>query len=389
MEFVNLLYKQGSTPFAIDTLLQLLAPMAPHITAELWALRHDGEHVHERPWPVADPALAAVDTVTLVVQVNGKLRDKLEVDAGIDEAEAERLALASPKVAEALGGGDAEAGHRPPAEARQRRRVSRRAAARRLRPRRHAHRQRQPLSRPVRKAVQRALDAGIWVVAVTGRPWQWTLDIARAHRLLPTAVVSNGAALLDVETGEVQPTGLADGTVARAHGADPGPGAERELRRRRRSSRMGHEPAFYDSTYWESPHVHVGDLAELVDLRRHQARSAGSRACRRPSSPLLLDHDVTDGVAVPYHGAGEWVELLPEGVSKASGPGAAVRAARRRAATRSWPSATAGTTSPCSSGRASAWPWATPPSTCWRSPTGSCRAPHDDGVAVLLDELLG
>jgi leucyl-tRNA synthetase len=105
MEFTNLLYKQGRTDFAVDTLLQLLAPAAPHITAELWALRHDGEHVHERSWPVADPALAAVETVTMVVQVNGKLRDKFDVDAGIDAAEAERLALASAKVAEVLGGG--------------------------------------------------------------------------------------------------------------------------------------------------------------------------------------------------------------------------------------------------------------------------------------------
>jgi len=104
MEFTNLLYKRGSTPFAIDTLLQLLAPMCPHITAELWARRHDDEHVHERPWPTADPQLAAVDTVTMVVQVNGKVRDKLEVDAGIDDADAEALALASPKVVEAIGG---------------------------------------------------------------------------------------------------------------------------------------------------------------------------------------------------------------------------------------------------------------------------------------------
>jgi leucyl-tRNA synthetase len=104
MEFTNLLYKQGSTPFAIDTLLKLLAPMAPHVSAELWSLRHDGEHIHELVWPVADPELAAVDAVTMIVQVNGKLRDKLEVGAGIDEAEAERLALASPKVAEAMAG---------------------------------------------------------------------------------------------------------------------------------------------------------------------------------------------------------------------------------------------------------------------------------------------
>ena len=105
MEFTNLLYKQGTTPFAIDTLLLLLAPMCPHVTAELWSVRHDGDHIHERPWPVADATKAAVDTVTMVVQVNGKLRDKLEVGAGIDEVEAERLALASAKVVEALAGG--------------------------------------------------------------------------------------------------------------------------------------------------------------------------------------------------------------------------------------------------------------------------------------------
>src|SRR5205823_12627186 len=79
MEFTNLLYVQGSTPFAIDTLLQLLAPMAPHITAELWARRHDGQHVHERSWPVADAGMAAVDHVTMIVQVNGKVRAKLDV----------------------------------------------------------------------------------------------------------------------------------------------------------------------------------------------------------------------------------------------------------------------------------------------------------------------
>ena len=105
MEFTNLLYKRGSTPFAVDTLLLLLAPMAPHITAELWSRRHPGEHVHELSWPVADAALAAVDTVTMIVQINGKVRDKLEVGSGIDEAEAERLALASPKVIEALADG--------------------------------------------------------------------------------------------------------------------------------------------------------------------------------------------------------------------------------------------------------------------------------------------
>ena len=77
-----------------------MAPMAPHITAELWARRHDGEHVHEQPWPVADPAMLAVDTVTMVVQVNGKVRDRIEVAADIDAAEAER---AGPGLREGAG----------------------------------------------------------------------------------------------------------------------------------------------------------------------------------------------------------------------------------------------------------------------------------------------
>jgi leucyl-tRNA synthetase len=102
MEFTNLLYKRGSTPFAVDTLLLLMAPMVPHITAELWERRHPGEYVHDQRWPVADPDLARVDTVTMIVQVNGKLRDRLEVAADIDAAEAERLALASARVSELL-----------------------------------------------------------------------------------------------------------------------------------------------------------------------------------------------------------------------------------------------------------------------------------------------
>ena len=98
MEFTNLLYKKGTTPEAVDTLLKLMAPMTPHITAELWDSRHAGGDVHAQRWPQADPDLAKLQTVTMVVQVNGKVRDRIEVDPGIDEAEAERLALASKKV---------------------------------------------------------------------------------------------------------------------------------------------------------------------------------------------------------------------------------------------------------------------------------------------------
>jgi leucyl-tRNA synthetase len=109
MEFTNLLYKwvqaDGTVPDQpVDTLLLLLAPMAPHVTAELWERRHPGGHVHAQPWPTYDRALATALTETMVVQVNGKVRDRIEVDAGIDAAEMERLALASPKVQATLDG---------------------------------------------------------------------------------------------------------------------------------------------------------------------------------------------------------------------------------------------------------------------------------------------
>ncbi len=103
MEFTNVLYKEGATEFAVDSLLLLMAPMAPHISAELWERRH-GDHVHEQRWPQADPSMLTLESVTLVVQVNGKVRDRLDVAPDIDAGEAERLALASPKVAQQLAG---------------------------------------------------------------------------------------------------------------------------------------------------------------------------------------------------------------------------------------------------------------------------------------------
>jgi leucyl-tRNA synthetase len=90
---------------ALDALLLLLAVMTPHVTAELWDLRHPGEpSVHQQPWPEFDPELVRQETVTMVVQVNGKVRDRVEVDAAITEADAVALALALPKVAQVLDG---------------------------------------------------------------------------------------------------------------------------------------------------------------------------------------------------------------------------------------------------------------------------------------------
>lgn len=173
------------------------------------------------------------------------------------------------------------------------------------------------LSDRVAAAVDDALAAGIWVIAVTGRPWQWTLDIARRHRLLPTAVASNGAALVDVESGAVEHNGLADGAVL---------GLMERIRARVPEvtfavdgmEALAHEPGFFDPTYLEQAGGHLGDLSEVVE------RDVVKLICRVEGLPAIdlaaeIDEDVTDGVAVPYHGAGEWVELLPEGVSKASG----------------------------------------------------------------------
>jgi leucyl-tRNA synthetase len=91
---------------ALSALLRLLAPLTPHITAELWEHLWPGEpSVHRQSWPVYDPELVREDTVTMVIQVNGKVRDRVEVDASISEADAEATALASSKVAAALDGG--------------------------------------------------------------------------------------------------------------------------------------------------------------------------------------------------------------------------------------------------------------------------------------------
>jgi leucyl-tRNA synthetase len=115
MAFVNDLYRyvqsdegphRATLDASVDTLLQLLAPAVPHLSAELWARRHDGGHVHETPWPVADPALLVEDTVTLVVQVNGKVRDRIEVAADADEGACVSSALASDKVRAQLAGAE-------------------------------------------------------------------------------------------------------------------------------------------------------------------------------------------------------------------------------------------------------------------------------------------
>ena len=103
MELVNGIYQYvGEDPVdmevfeeAVKALLNLLAPFAPFITEELWrAIGGDGS-VHSQPWPEYDEALARPEEITMVIQVNGKVRDRVAVPAGVSEDEMRKLAMNS------------------------------------------------------------------------------------------------------------------------------------------------------------------------------------------------------------------------------------------------------------------------------------------------------
>ena len=82
----------------------MVAPLAPHLAEELWTrLGHESSLAYE-PFPEADPTVLEVESVTAVVQVGGKLRDRLQVPAAVTADELTALALASPRVQEALAG---------------------------------------------------------------------------------------------------------------------------------------------------------------------------------------------------------------------------------------------------------------------------------------------
>jgi leucyl-tRNA synthetase len=117
MELTNLLMRYRGTPAAgtpayaetTDLLLLMLAPEAPHIAEELWSRRlaargEPWRSIHAESWPAVDAALVAADTLELPVQVNGKLRDKVQVPAGLSEAELEAIVMAQPKVQANLEG---------------------------------------------------------------------------------------------------------------------------------------------------------------------------------------------------------------------------------------------------------------------------------------------
>jgi leucyl-tRNA synthetase len=115
MEFVNELYKVRETSVygseawneSVRSLILLLAPMAPHLSEELWS-RIGGESsalsVHQQPWPSYEPALTIAEALDLVVQINGKVRDRITVPLDTEEAQIKEVALQSDKVQSSMSG---------------------------------------------------------------------------------------------------------------------------------------------------------------------------------------------------------------------------------------------------------------------------------------------
>jgi leucyl-tRNA synthetase len=112
MELMNEMYKAreahvtGTSEWdeAVDIYLKMMAPVTPHIAEELWTWLGKPYSVHQQRWPEVDEAAAAEELITLVVQVNGKLRDRITVPVGISEEDARSTALASESVQKFLAG---------------------------------------------------------------------------------------------------------------------------------------------------------------------------------------------------------------------------------------------------------------------------------------------
>jgi leucyl-tRNA synthetase len=89
----------------------MLAPIAPHISEELWSRRaaargEEWNSIHTQHWPEFDPGLVTMDQIELPIQVNGKLRDVVNVPAGLSEVEIEQIALARDKVKSQVDGNE-------------------------------------------------------------------------------------------------------------------------------------------------------------------------------------------------------------------------------------------------------------------------------------------
>lgn len=111
MEFLNVIVKTKSSLYAteawneaVKTMLLLLAPVCPYVSEEIWSLLKFEGSVHNQSWPVSDKNLAAEEEVEIVVQLNGKIREKLVIPVGSTAEQIQELALANESVKEMLEG---------------------------------------------------------------------------------------------------------------------------------------------------------------------------------------------------------------------------------------------------------------------------------------------
>ena len=106
MEFVNALYKYESSGLrnksfyldALADLLKLMAPFAPHLTEELWEKMDKKYSIFNQPWPVWDEKALVRDEIEIVIQLNGKIREKLMIPSGLDKAQTEETVMRNDKV---------------------------------------------------------------------------------------------------------------------------------------------------------------------------------------------------------------------------------------------------------------------------------------------------
>jgi leucyl-tRNA synthetase len=117
MELVNVLYQirrpekenlkaRSVIRESLEAVILLLAPLVPHITQELWGMLGFSQNVAEAGWPAYDPNVASEEQITIVIQINGKVRSRVIVAADEEVEQIKALALADEKIAAMIAGKD-------------------------------------------------------------------------------------------------------------------------------------------------------------------------------------------------------------------------------------------------------------------------------------------
>ena len=105
MALINEFYRKGSvTKGELKTFIHLLNPTAPHITEEMWQVLGFEGTLSANAWPVFDESKTVDDSVEIVLQINGKIRDKLVIPSGLSREDTEKAAMESDKIKELTEG---------------------------------------------------------------------------------------------------------------------------------------------------------------------------------------------------------------------------------------------------------------------------------------------